>query len=90
MVWWTGFGSLQLIGCLQIKWCTGQGSYNTYTLVSRNIYIYIYIYILNCKDNSKRKKKKCNKEKKERKNTKTVGDPQVNMKYLIYFLNYEL
>ena len=39
VVWWTGFGSPQLRSCLRIKWCTGQASYNTNKLTSKNICI---------------------------------------------------
>ena len=36
---WTGLGSPQLRSCLTTKWCTGQASYNTNKLTSKNICI---------------------------------------------------
>ena len=39
VVWWTGLGSPQLRSCLRTKWCTGQASYNTNKLTSKNICI---------------------------------------------------
>ena len=39
VVWWTGLGSPQLRSYLRTKWCTGQASYNTNKLTSKNICI---------------------------------------------------